>query len=139
MAALPKMGPKTFVMFRPDHKSFGKFIMSTQMRKPVVEVAHEIAHAAAYYTPEKKGKGVVPDGTALKDRFEVNEEAGSLEVGPLNAPRVKVEVFNSARSAAPNEFGGKRNARHRMLGRAGAAFGDFRGNLGVEVGPQMER
>lgn len=60
----------------------------------------------------------------MKDRFEVIRNAGLMKVsGNL---RVKVEIENNARSAAPNEFGTKRNKRHRMLGRAGAMFGDFK-------------
>jgi hypothetical protein len=111
-----------------NNHSFGEFMRSTQVRKPVVEVAHGIARHAADHSPRRK-HGVAPPGTALADRFEVKAEAGELVVN--REARVKVEVFNSAASAAPNEFGNKRTKRHRMLGRAGAAYGDFKPTGGL--------
>lgn len=130
---VPKMGPRDRARFVPDHKSFGQFILSDQIRDVTAEVAGDIADLAGTLAP-RRTKGKPKDGTSMADRFKVNEQAGVIKVsGNL---RVKVEVFNEARSAAPNEFGGKRNARHRMLGRAGARFGDFKtGNEGL--GAQM--
>lgn len=125
----PIMGPGRRAVFRPDHKSFGRFIRSDQMREVTAEVARDIASKARDLAPRRK-HGDVPEGVAMADRFEVNREAGYIKVA--GNIRVKVEVYNSARSAAPNEFGGKRNARHRMLGRAGAAFGDFKPRGGEE-------
>ena len=135
----PAMGPGRRIVFRPDHRSFGKFIRSEQMRRPVVAVAKDIAKLAGQYAP-RRDKGKTPDCAAMADRFEVNRKpiqvpypGGDIMVGERYSNlRVFVEVYNEARSAAPNEFGGKRNARHRMLGRAGAAFGDFK----PEGGPQ---
>ena len=112
------------IVYREDHKSFGEFILSERMRDVTEEVAHDIARLAARLAPRRK-KGVPPDGVSMADQFKVKREAGTMKVD--RARRVKVEVYNSARSAAPNEFGGQRNQRHRMLGRAGAAFGDFKG------------
>lgn len=126
---VPKFRPGERAKFVPDHKSFGRFIRSKQMRDAVVEVAEDIADLAGHYAPRRK-KGRPPEGTAMADQFKVNRNAGTLKVH--RAHRVKVEVFNSARSAAPNEFGGKHNARHRMLGRAGAAYGDFKPEGGLE-------
>lgn len=117
------------VRFSPDHKSFGAFIKSDQMREPVVEVAHDIADLAGRYAPRRKSRGNVPAGVAMADQFKVREEAGFLKVS--GNVRVKVEVFNSAPSAAPNEFGSKRNKRHRMLGRAGGHYGDFKPDGGL--------
>lgn len=112
--------------YKPNFSSFGRFMRSDQVRRPVDRVAHDIADRAAKYSPRRK-HGIAPPGTALADRYRVKTEAGEITVdGHL---RVKVEVFNSAPSAAPNEFGNKRNKRHRMLGRAGADFGDFKGTL----------
>lgn len=121
----PRMGPKDHARFVPDHKSFGEFILSEQMRDVTADVAHDIAKLAGKLAPRRKDRGNVPDGTAMADNFKVRREAGVLKVS--KNVRVKVEVFNPMRSAAPNEFGGPRNKRHRMLGRAGAAFGDFKG------------
>lgn len=127
----PAMGPGRRVVFRPDHTDFGKFILSDQVRDAVAEVAHDIANRAGELAPRRKSRGRVPDGAAMADRFKVNKAAGVIKVE--RNVRVKVEVWNDARSAAPNEFGSKNNTRHRMLGRAGAEFGDFKpdGGLGV--------
>jgi hypothetical protein len=125
----PKFRRGEYVRFVPDHQSFGQFILSDQMRDPVVEVCEDIAALAGQYAPRRKA-GIAPDGTAMADRFKVNREAGTMKVD--RAHRVKVEVYNEAASAAPNEFGNKRNTRHRMLGRAGAAFGDFKQGKGKQ-------
>lgn len=125
----PAMGTRR-VVFRPDHKSFGEFMRSEQMRDVTSEVASDIADRAGQLAPRRKNKGTgqvsntVPEGAAMADSFEVNREAGFLKVS--GNVRVMVHVFNQKRSAAPNEFGGPRNKRHRMLGRAGAEFGDFK-------------
>ena len=123
----PRMAPGTRVQYRPNHKSFGAFMLSDQIRDPVAEVAQQVQHQARRNAPRRKS-GVTPDGLAMADRFRVNVNAGVISIGE-GGPRVKVEVYNEARSAAPNEFGSERNKRHRMLGRAGAAFGDFKGTL----------
>lgn len=116
---------KRRVTYKPNHKSFGEFIKSDQVRDFTVEVANDISTEARKLAPRRKNRGVVPDGgAAMADRFEVVREAGFMKVS--RSVRVKVDVINSAPSAAPNEFGGKRNKRYRMLGRAGAMFGDFK-------------
>lgn len=128
----PKMGPGRRVVFRPDHSQatgMGGLLRSDQIRDVTEEVAHDIAEQARLFSPRRKDRGEVPDGTAMADRFKVKREAGVIRVkGNI---RVKVEVYNEAPSAAPNEFGGTRNKRHRMLGRAGAMFGDFKPDGGL--------
>jgi hypothetical protein len=119
------------VRFVPDHKSFGQFILSDQVRDVTAEVASDIAQRARTLAPRRKSRGNVPDGTAMADQFRVNKEAGVIKVA--GNVRVKVEVFNEARSAAPNEFGSSHNKRHRMLGRAGAEYGDFKPEGGLEL------
>lgn len=120
--------------YKENHESFGAFILSERMRDVTAEVAQDIARLARQLAPRRR-RGVVPDGAAMADQFRVNREAGTFRIDKYT--RVKVEVFNSARSAAFNEFGVRdatagedgdttRNKRHRMLGRAGAAFGDFK-------------
>ena len=122
------MGPGRRVVFRPDHVEFGEFILSEQVRDAVADVAADIAGMAGDLAPRRKSGGP-PAGTAMADQFHVNREAGVIQVA--GNMRVKVEVFNDARSAAPNEFGSKRNRRHRMLGRAGAHYGDFKPDGGM--------
>lgn len=109
--------------YKPNHRSFGAFMRSDQMRDVTEEVAKDIAERAAELSPVSK-RGGNQDGKRLRDQFTVKRNAGQLKVG--GNFRVKVEVENRARSAAPNEFGTSKNKRHRMLGRAGAEFGDFK-------------
>lgn len=105
--------------FRPDHKSFGHFIKSDQMRDVTAQVAQAIADLAQSTAPRSKRPG-----PHMADQFKVRKKAGFLKVG--GNIRVNVEVYNSDVAAAPNEFGGKNNKRHRTLGRAGAALGIFK-------------
>lgn len=126
----PAMGPGRRVVFRPDHKSFGEFITSERMRGVVAQVAKDIADLAGKYAPRRKS-GQVPDGAAMADSFKVNREAGTIFVGKdYPNKRVMVHVYNEKRSAAPMEFGNEHVKGHRMLGRAGAVFGDFKAGKG---------
>jgi len=122
------MGPGRRVVFRPDHSKdtgFGGFILSDDVRDATEEVAKDIAVLAGHLAPRRKDRGIVPEGTAMADRFRVKRDAGTIRVS--RNVRVKVEVYNEAPSAAPMEFGNSHTTtRHRMLGRAGAAFGDFK-------------
>lgn len=116
-----KAGRRTHYV--PNNRSFGAFILSDQMRDVTAEVAEDIADLAKTLSPTSS-RGGEQDGERMRDQFEVERNAGVLKVsGNL---RVMVIVSNNARSAAPNEFGTRRNKRHRMLGRAGARFGDFK-------------
>ena len=119
----PRMRKGEHVRYVPNHRSFGAFMKSEQIREPVEDVARDIIPVAKELSPTSS-RGGDQDGRRMKDQFEVIREAGLLKVG--GNLRVKVEVVNPARSAAPNEFGTRRNKRHRMLGRAGAMFGDFK-------------
>jgi hypothetical protein len=122
-AAGVKFAPGEHAKYVPNHRSFGAFIKSDQMRDPTEEVAKDIAAMAKELSPVSQ-RGGEQDGKRMRDQFRVVRAGGLLKVaGNL---RVMVLVENPARSAAPNEFGTKRNARHRMLGRAGAHFGDFK-------------
>lgn len=115
--------PGQHAKYVPNHRSFGAFMRSEQMRDVTAEVSGDIADLAAEFSPVSN-RGGSQDGLRLRDRFAVVREAGFMKVG--GNIRVKVEVVNDARSAAPNEFGTRRNKRHRMLGRAGARYGDFK-------------
>lgn len=111
------------VIYVPNHESFAEFILSDQVRDPTEEVAKDIAAVAKGLSPVSN-RGGDQDGRRMRDQFSVIRSAGVITVA--GNPRVLVEVINPARSAAPNEFGTKRTKRHRMLGRAGAMFGDFK-------------
>lgn len=120
---VPRMRQGERVRYVPNHRSFAKFIKSDQVRDPTAEVAEDIAALAKELSPTST-RGGDQEGRRMKDRFKVVKAAGFMKVS--GNIRVKVEIVNDARSAAPNEFGTKRNKAHRMLGRAGAAFGDFK-------------
>lgn len=120
---VPRMPRSQRVRYVPNHRSFGAFMRSEQMRDVTEDVAGDIAETAKGLSPVSS-RGGNQEGVRMRDQFKVVRHAGLLKVsGNL---RVKVEVINDARSAAPNEFGTRNNKRHRMLGRAGAAFGDFK-------------
>lgn len=109
--------------FKPDHRSFGKFILTEEARKPALEVAAKVAALAAKTAP--RSKRVRPGKTGhMADKFKVGKDEYTAKNGNTRAGAV---VSNDDPAAAPNEFGGPRNKKHRMLGRAGAAFGEFRG------------
>lgn len=121
IAKTVRFTPGQHAKYVPNHRSFGAFIRSDQVRDPVTEVAQDIARAAA---------GNVDPGSAggLHDKvragFKVRRAAGLIKVsGNL---RVKVEVVNTVAGSALLEFGTRNLRRERMLGRAGAAHGDFK-------------
>lgn len=121
----PKLNPRTYAFFRPDRKSFQEFLLSEQMRDPTTEVAREIMALAKTLTPRSKD-----GGSHMQDDFDVEREGGVLTVGDsFPYPRVMVIINNSNGGSAAVEFGNSRNHRpgRRMLARAGAAFGDFKG------------
>lgn len=107
--------------YKPDHgpKGLGGFLLSAQLLKPVLEVAHDIAEDAKENSPRSEG-----DGPHMADQFKVTPGAVITVAGN---PRVSAEVTNDDPAAAPNEFGGSRNKPRRMLGRAGAKYGDHHG------------
>lgn len=128
--------PKSFnrgvyARFRPDHKSFGKFILSEQVRDPVTEVADAIMVTAISNTPRSGGGVRVVKGEVIRhmqDEYEVIREAGIIKVD--RAFRVKVEVINKSPHSAAVEFGNRITRARRPLGRAGAIYGDFKSKVG---------
>lgn len=116
------------VGYRPDHKSFGAFLLSDQARDPVVEAAHNIATLAALRAP-KGGSG----DTAAS--YKVNENSAPVLIA--SNLRVGAEVYNDATHegaeksyAAAAEFGKKDSPGHRSLGKAGAELGQMSGEPG---------
>ena len=119
------MERETRTGYKPDHKSFGRFILSEQARAPAVAAARDIALLAAATT--KRGTG---EGPHLADGYKVNSKTAPVIAGDAT-PRVGAEVYNSTTKegqtesyAAAHEFGrgvGDRKSP-RPLGRAGAAI-----------------
>ena len=125
----PKLNPRTYAFFRPDRKSFQEFILTEQMREPTAEVARDILATAKALTPRSSDGS---DGH-VQDSFELVREGGTLVVGDsFPYPRVMVIVKNTHPAAPAVEFGNGRTRKpgRRMLARAGAAFGDFKGGRG---------
>lgn len=128
----PKMAGRRFAIFREDRRSFQEFILSDQIRDPVTLVAQEIMAEAKANTPRSKGSGG-GDGH-VQAKYVVAKRAGTLVVGDsFPYARVKVEVRNHHPRSAMLEFGNRNRKRVRMLGRAGAKFGDFKGPK--KIGP----
>jgi hypothetical protein len=120
----PPAMTRRVALFRPDHKSFGKFILSEQMRDPVVEICRElIVPLARQNTPRGPERGQ----RHMADRYKVVREGGTMKVD--RALRVVVRVENDDPASAAVEFGGRFNKRRRMLGRAAATVGDMKGDI----------
>jgi hypothetical protein len=104
--------------YKPNHAGMRRFLNSKQAQDPVVAVAEAIAEVAKANSVRSNRPG-----PHMADQFKV--ERVKLPVsGEL---RGAARVTNSDPAAVPNEFGGKKNKAHRMLGRAGAQFGDAKG------------
>jgi hypothetical protein len=117
---------RRMVVFRPDHKSFGEFILSEGMRDVVAAVcSQEIVPLAIKFTPRGKGPG-----PHMQDSYSVKREGGTMKVD--RALRVMVLVENDVDHAAAVEFGNRITKRYRPLGKAGAAVGDFKGGDGIQ-------
>jgi hypothetical protein len=102
--------------YKPNHRSFGEFMLSQQIRKPVREIAELIKTDAVAGTPVRTGE--------LAGSYEVNDVTPVVAGGN---PRAAYEVRNSDPAAVPQEFGNKHVRGHRMLGKAASKFGDQRG------------
>lgn len=98
------------------------FLLSDQAREPAVHAARDIAALARTTAPRSK-----QSGTHMADQFKVNARSAPLNIA--GNPRVGAEVYNEDPAAAPNEFGGPNNTRHRMLGKAGGAIGQWKGEV----------
>lgn len=113
-----KFTPGQRAKYVPNHRSFGAFMKSEQMRDVTEEIANDIADLAKQFSPTST-RGGDQEGRRMKDQFKVVREAGFIKVS--GNVRVRVLVINEARSAAPNEFGTSKNKAHRMLARAAMA------------------
>lgn len=108
------------VKFVPDHKSFGEFILSEQMRDVTAEVCGDIADLATVNVPVPQSDTDPERSQAL---YHVKREAGTFKVG--GNVRVKCEVYSEDPGAGRAEFGTRNHRRYRTLGRAGGWFGDW--------------
>lgn len=106
--------------YKPNHRSFGAFMRSEQMRDVTTEVAKDVAVAATENAPPPSG-----DSDAASATYEVKREAGIIKVsGNL---RVKVEVVGKGREAERAEFAHRSGeGRYRNLARTASGFGDWK-------------
>lgn len=121
----PKRRGAKRVWYVPNHRSFGAFMRSEQMRDVTYRVSLDIAILAKELAPVSQRNGD-QDEPHMRDQFRVIRNVGNMRVG--GNWRVMVWVVNDSDHAAANEFGLRRdsNLGRRMLGRAGATFGDFK-------------
>jgi hypothetical protein len=120
-----------YARFRPDHVSFGKFILSDQVRDPVHEIAIAISLVAKANTPRQGAhrRGRKNNTPHMQDLYRVEKHAGTIKVD--KAFRVKVEVHNDDPESALVEFGSAYNQARHMLARAGSMFGDFKSKVEI--------
>lgn len=85
--------------FKPDHKSFGTFILTEQARGPAVEASHDMVRTMKANAP-RSAEG---DGSHYADAFEV-VPAGSYTAQNGNRRAIAL-VTNADDAAAANEFG----------------------------------
>lgn len=101
--------------YKPNHKSFGEFMVSEQARQPAIEAARDIAAALKVTVHRSPGPG-----PHLADSYEVNATTPPrLVAGEM---RVGAEVYSEDPAAAPEEFGGKRNTAKHWLANVAAAW-----------------
>lgn len=122
-----RFAPGQRVKYVMNNRSFGAFMKSEQMRRVTVRVAMDIARSAQARTPSEKEGAREHTGLhqRVKEGFRVKREPSArfLKVG--GNLRVKVEVVNVAAGSALVEFGARGVPRQRMLGSAGAQYGDM--------------
>lgn len=123
--------------FKPDHKSFGAFLMSPQALDPVQKAAKDVAElaGAAEHALDASGgrtQDIRDEGDQpYADNFRTEE--GEVMTFDGN-PRRTMRVFNNKRFAAVREFGyapGHKGGT-RSLRRAGSKVGQlsFNGDIG---------
>lgn len=119
--------------YKIDHESFGAMMQSEQVRPPLVIVAGLIRMAAKANTEASStGAQDKADGVHMADAYKAEKGPMVNIPGPVGeaGPRITQRVVNRLRYAAAREFGrgGHAGGRGtRDLRRAGAMFGDLRG------------
>jgi len=109
------------VRYVPDHKSFGLFMVSPQIDRPVIEIASKVALEAARLTP------LGPGPVHMKHQYKVTRK--TVAIGRRRNRRSVGVVSNSSSHAAAVEFGNSHARGQRPLGRAAAKYGEFKGSL----------
>jgi hypothetical protein len=105
--------------FKPDHKEFTRFATSDQMLKPLYEAGHDVRAIAEATATKVTG--------SYAAGFKVDASAGVLLIGSFT--RRIVTVVNEDPAAAPKEFGNRRTKADHTLAKAGAAVGEYRGEI----------
>ncbi len=117
----PKPRAARAAWYKPNHRSFGAFIRSEQMRDVTADVAQDIAATASATVPAPHAD---TDPDRVVATYSVVREAGLIKVsGNL---RVRVFVHGDGEGVERAEFGGPRNKRYRNLAKAASKFGDWR-------------
>lgn len=102
--------------YKPNHKSFGAFMLSQQAYEPVEKAAKDIRDMARTLASKETGK--------MAASYRV---VGPLRPGELENPRVYADVINDDPAAIVEEFGrgpgrgksGPRRKPNRTLRKAG--------------------
>jgi hypothetical protein len=107
--------------YKPDHKSFGRFLLSEQARDPAVEAAHNIVTLVQSRVAKRTGHQA--------ESYKVNENPPPVTL--QGNPRAIAEVYSDDPAALADEFGNaKRRNPGRPLGKSGAEIGEMRGQPG---------
>lgn len=102
--------------YKANNESFGRFMLSEQARRPVVEIAHKIAAEA-----KANGRRGNTAGPHYVDQYDVVATAPPVDIAP-GGPRVGADVKNDNIQATRDEFGNARTPKVRPLGKAGDKY-----------------
>lgn len=123
MARVPRFAPGEVVKYVPDHKSFGAWIMSEEMRSMVMPIAVEIAVQATATAPAPS-EDTRPEA-AMKAVYTAQREGGSKMVG--GNMRIVVKVEGDGEPAERAEFSYDEDGSRRFnLRRAASRFGSWK-------------
>lgn len=106
--------------YRPNRRSFGKFMVSDDVFIAVKQIALLIRDTAKADATKKTGG--LARGYKVQNRKELISVNG--------APRAMAIVFNSDPAAVPDEFGTSRQAAKRTLRKAAGKIGELKGEPG---------
>ena len=115
----PRMRKGERTRYVPNHRSFGAFMKSEQMRDVTTQVAEDIANTATGTQPPPTS-----DSEHAGATYKVKRMAGFAKVAGNIRVRVLVEGRGDGVERA--EFGTNGETRYRTLAAAGGKFGDFK-------------
>ncbi len=123
--------------YKMDHASFGKMMVSEQLRPPLSAVSGLIAATAAGFARADSAGGEPKRKSGARKLAESYQpERGPIVVilsDGIPGPRITGRVVNRARHAARNEFGAggwQAGRGSRNLRRAGQLHGNLQGEAG---------